>query len=161
MPTHSESPYVVTYSDQDYQRIEAIQQKEHQALNDYWSKQPELHEPAFVAQLQAALDREKNDPKQRVMHIWELAKYRLNKKFPSTLPFEERKALLINSSEWKSWGRTSNNDTQSIELTEDNIQNEIDSIGTRMGIQIMGQYQKLEWVQMAMSSEICKVYIPQ
>ena len=95
------------------------------------------------------------------MHIWELAKYRLNKKFPSTLPFEERKALLINSSEWKSWGRTSNNDTQSIELTEDNIQNEIDSIGTRMGIQIMGQYQKLEWVQMAMSSEICKVYIPQ
>ena len=161
MHTHSESPYVVTYSDQDYQRIEAIQQKEHQALNDYWSKQPELHEPAFVAQLQAALDREKNDPKQRVMHIWELAKYRLNKKFPSTLPFEERKALLINSSEWKSWGRTSNNDTQSIELTEDNIQNEIDSIGTRMGIQIMGQYQKLEWVQMAMSSEICKVYIPQ
>lgn len=161
MPTHSESPYVVTYSDQDYQRIEAIQQKEHQALNDYWSKQPELHEPAFVAQLQAALDREKNDPKQRVMYIWELAKYRLNKKFPSTLPFEERKALLINSSEWKSWGRTSNNDTQSIELTEDNIQNEIDSIGTRMGIQIMGQYQKLEWVQMAMSSEICKVYIPQ
>lgn len=161
MPTHSESPYVVTYSDQDYQRIEAIQQKEHQALNDYWSKQPELHEPAFVAQLQAALDREKNDPKQRVMHIWELVKYRLNKKFPSTLPFEERKALLINSSEWKSWGRTSNNDTQSIELTEDNIQNEIDSIGTRMGIQIMGQYQKLEWVQMAMSSEICKVYIPQ
>lgn len=161
MPTHSESPYVVTYSDQDYRRIEAIQQKEHQALNDYWSKQPELHEPAFVAQLQAALDREKNDPKQRVMHIWELAKYRLNKKFPSTLPFEERKALLINSSEWKSWGRTSNNDTQSIELTEDNIQNEIDSIGTSMGIQIMGQYQKFEWVQMAMSSEICKVYIPQ
>ncbi len=162
MPTHSESPYVVTYNDQDYKRIEAIQQKEYQALNDYWSKQPELHEPAFVAQLQAALNREKNDPKQRVMHIWELAKYRLNKKFPSTLPFEERKALLINSSEWKSLGRTSNNDTQSIELlTEDNIQNEIDSIGTRMGIQIMGQYQKLEWVQMAMSSEICKVYIPQ
>ena len=160
MPTPSESPYVVTYNDQDYQRIEAIQQKEQQALNDYWSKQPELHEPAFVAQLQAALNREKNDPKQRVMHIWELAKYRLNKKFPSTLPFEERKALLIDSSEWKAWRRTSNNDTQSIELTEDNIQNEIDSIGTRMGIQIMGQYQKLEWVQMAMSSEICKVYIP-
>ena len=160
MPTPSESPYVVTYNDQDYQRIEAIQQKEQQALNDYWSKQPELHEPAFVAQLQAVLNREKNDPKQRVMHIWELAKYRLNKKFPSTLPFEERKALLIDSSEWKSWRRTSNNDTQSIELTEDNIQNEIDSIGTRMGIQIMGQYQKLEWVQMAMSSEICKVYIP-
>ena len=34
-PAHSENPYVVTYSDQDYQRIEAIQQKEQQALNDY------------------------------------------------------------------------------------------------------------------------------
>ncbi len=160
-PTHSESPYVVTYSDQDYQRIEAIQQKEQQALNEYWSKQPELNEPAFLAQLQAARDREKNDPKQRVMHIWELAKYRLNKKFPATLPFDERKTLLVNSSEWKSWGRTSNNGTQSFELTEDNIQSELDSIGTSMGIQIMGKYLKFEWVQMALNSEICKVYIPQ
>lgn len=25
------------------------------------------------------------------MHIWELAKYRLNKKIPNTLTFEERK----------------------------------------------------------------------
>lgn len=161
MPTHSASPYVVTYSEQGYQRIEAIQQKEQQALNDYWSKQPELHEPAFLAQLQVALDKEKNDPKERVMHIWELAKYRLNKKFPPTLPFDERKALLINSNEWKSWGPTSNDGIQSFELTKENIQKEIDSIGTHMGIQIMGQYQKHEWVQMAINSEICKVYIPQ
>ena len=161
MPTLSESPYVVTYNDKDYQRIEAIQQKEHQALNDYWAKQPELHEPAFLMQLQAALDREKIDPKQRVMHIWELAKYRLNKKFPPTLPFEERKALLLNSNEWKLWRHTNNNNAQSFELTEDNIQSEIDSMGTRMGVQIMSQYQKFEWIQMAINSEICKVYIPQ
>ncbi|OUP29223.1 hypothetical protein B5F27_04375 [Faecalibacterium sp. An192] len=161
MPTLSESPYVVTYNDKDYQRIEAIQQKEHQALNDYWAKQPELHEPAFLMQLQAALDREKIDPKQRVMHVWELAKYRLNKKFPPTLPFEERKALLLNSNEWKLWGHTNNNNAQSFELTEDNIQSEIDSMGTHMGVQIMSQYQKLEWIQMAINSEICKVYIPQ
>lgn len=50
---------------------------------------------------------------------------------------------------------------QSFELTEDNIQSEIDSMGTRMGVQIMSQYQKFEWIQMAMKSEICKVYIPQ
>lgn len=160
-PTYSESPYVVTYSDQDYQRIEAIQQQEHQALNDYWVNQPELHEPDFLAQLQTALDREKNDPKQRVMHIWELAKYRLNKKFPPTLPFEERKALLIHSDEWKSWERTRHNSTEGFELTEENIKNEIDALGTHLGIQIMSKYQKLEWVQMAMNSEICKVYIPQ
>ena len=159
-PTYSESPYVVTYSNQDYQRIEEIQQKEQQALDDYWSQQPEIYEPAFLAQLQAALDREKNDPKQRVMCIWELAKYRLNKKFPTTLPFDERKNLLVNSNEWKSCGPTGNDGTQGFELTENNIQSEIDSIGTRIGIQIMGKFQKFEWLQMAINSEICKVYIP-
>lgn len=59
------------------------------------------------------------------------------------------------------WGHTNNNNAQSFELTEDNIQSEIDSMGTRMGVQIMSQYQKLEWIQMAINSEICKVYIPQ
>ena len=95
------------------------------------------------------------------MHIWELARYRLNKKFPATLPFDERKTLLVNSDEWKSLRRSSNNGTQDFELTEDNIQSEIDSIGIRMGIQIMGKYQKFEWAQMATNSKICKVYIPQ
>lgn len=161
MPTNSESPFVVAYNDQDYQHIVAIQRQEEQALNDYWSKQPELQEPAFLTQLQAAIEREKKDPKQRVMHVWELAKYRLNKKFPSTLSFNERKTLLINSDEWKTWHRTHNNEHQNFELTEENIQKEIDAIGTHIGIQIMGRYQKLEWVQMALNHEICKVYIPQ
>ena len=161
MPTFSESPYVVTYNDKDYQRIVAIQEKEFQDLNEYWKKQPEIHEPEFLMQLQVALDREKSDPQQRVMHICELEKYRLNKIFPPTLPFEERRALLINSSEWKLWGHTNNDNAQSFELTEDNIQSEIGSMGTRRGIQIMHQHQKLEWIQMAMNSEICKVYIPQ
>lgn len=88
-PTITESPYVVSYQDADYQRIEEIQRKEEQALNDYWINQPELREPAFQAQLQEAVEREK-DPHQRVMHIWELAKYRLNKKIPNTLTFEEK-----------------------------------------------------------------------
>lgn len=161
MPTFSESPYVVTYNDKDYQRIVAIQEKEFQDLNEYWKKQPEIHEPEFLMQLQVALDREKSDPQQRVMHICELEKYRLNKIFPPTLPFEERRALLINSSEWKLWGHSNNDNAQSFELTEDNIQSEIGSMGTLRGIQIMHQHQKLEWIQMAMNSEICKVYIPQ
>ena len=66
--------------------------------------------------------------------------------------------VLVNS---KGKHITQSCNAQSFELTEDNIQSEIDSMGTRMGVQIMSQYQKFEWIQMAMNSEICKVYIPQ
>ena len=159
-PTITESPYVASYQDADYQRIEEMQRKEEQALNDYWSNQPELREPAFQAQLQEAVEREKKDPHQRVMHIWELAKYRLNKKIPNTLTFEERKVCLINSKEWNGWINQHNKHLSADELTEDNIQKEIDSVGIRWGMEIMKSFQKLEWLPIALNSEICNIYIP-
>lgn len=159
-PTITESPYVVSYQDADYQRIEEMQRKEEQALNDYWINQPELREPAFQAQLQEAVEREKKDPHQRVMHIWELAKYRLNKKIPNTLTFEERKVCLINSKEWNGWINQHNKHLLADELTEDNIQKEIDSVGIRWGMEIMKSFQKLEWLPIALNSEICNIYIP-
>ena len=158
-PTITESPYVVSYQDADYQRIEEMQRKEEQALNDYWINQPELREPAFQAQLQEAVEREKKDPHQRVMHIWELAKYRLNKKIPNTLTFEERKVCLINSKEWNGWINQHNKHLSADELTEDNIQKEIDSVGIRWGMEIMKSFQKLEWLPIALNSEICNIYI--
>lgn len=159
-PTITESPYVVSYQDADYQRIEEMQRQEEQALNDYWINQPELREPAFQAQLQEAVEREKKDPHQRVMHIWELAKYRLNKKIPNTLTFEERKVCLINSEEWNGWIHQHNKHLSADELTEDNIQKEIDSVGIRWGMEIMKTFQKLEWLPIALNSEICNIYIP-
>lgn len=159
-PTITESPYVVSYQDADYQHIEEMQRKEEQALNDYWINQPELREPAFQAQLQEAVEREKKDPHQRVMHIWELAKYRLNKKIPNTLTFEERKVCLINSEEWNGWINQHNKHLSADELTEDNIQKEIDSVGIRWGMEIMKTFQKLEWLPIALNSEICNIYIP-
>lgn len=159
-PTITESPYVVSYQDADYQRIEEMQRKEEQALNDYWINQPELREPAFQAQLQEAVEREKKDPHQRVMHIWELAKYRLNKKIPNTLTFEERKVCLINSKEWNGWINQHNKHLSADELTEDNIQKEIDSVGIHWGMEIMKTIQKFEWLSIALNSEICKIYIP-
>lgn len=159
-PTISESPYVVSYKEDDYQRIEKMQRHEEQALNDYWIKQAELHEPAFLVQLKEALEREKNDPRQRVMHIWELAKYRLNKKIPNTLTFEERKELLIKSEEWNGWIHQHNKHLTADELTEDNIQKEIDNVGTLWGMEIMKSFQKLEWLPIALNSGMCKIYIP-
>lgn len=159
-PIISESPYVVSYKDADYQRIEEIQNRETQALEDYWNKQPELHESAFQVQLQAAFEREKMDPSQKVMHFEELAKYRLNKKIPITLSFEERKAILINSEEWHGFTHQNNKHLSAEELTEDNIQKEIDTVGTLWGIEIMKKFQKLEWIPIAMGSGMCKIYIP-
>lgn len=159
-PTITESPYVVSYQDADYQYIEEMQRHEEQALNDYWNNQPELHEPAFQAQLQEAIEKEKKDPHQRVMHIWELAKYRLNKKIPNTLTFEERKVCLINSKEWNGWINQHNKHLSVDELTEDNIQKEIDSVGIHWGMEIMKTIQKFEWLSIALNSEICKIYIP-
>ncbi len=159
-PTISESPYVVIYKEDDYQRIEKIQRHEYQALNDYWIKQPELHEPAFLAQLEKALEREKNDPRQRVMHIYELAKYRLNKKIPNALTFEERKELLIKSEEWNGRIHQHNEHLTADELTAENIQSEIDNVGILWGMEIMHSFQKLEWLPIALNSGICKIYIP-
>ena len=159
-PINSESPFVVKYNDTDYKQIEELQQKENQTLNDYWIAQPELHEEAFLLQLQAAYDKEQKNPQQKVMPIWELTKYRLNKKIPNTLPFEERKRLLINSEEWHGFIHQKNKHLTADELTAENIQNEIDTIGTSWGIKLTKKLQKLEWVPIALNSNICKIYIP-
>ena len=159
-PIISESPYVVNYQEIEYRRIKEMQEQEKQALDDYWRIQPELNEPAFQAQLQEAIEKEKKDPSQRVMHIWELAKYRLNKKIPNTLTFEERKHRLINSEEWNGWVNQHNEHLSIDELTEDSIQKEIDSVGMRWGMEIMKRFQKFEWLPIALNSEICNIYIP-
>lgn len=132
-----------------------MQQQEQRALNEYWSRQPEIKEPEFLMQLTKA-----SENGQRVMPIWELAKYRLNKKIPSNLPFEEKKSQLINSEEWNGWVHQHNKHLSAEELTKDNIQNEINTVGTYWGIDIMKRFQKLEWLQIAMNSDICKIYIP-
>ena len=159
IPTFSESPYVVKYQDADYQRIEELQQKGKQALSDYWTSQPELKEPAFQAQLRDATEREKDDPQQRVMLIWELAKYRLNKKIPRNLPYDQRKERLITSPEWNGWIHQHNNYLIADELTEDNIQKEIDVVGVCEGMEIEKKLDNHEWIPLAMYNGICKVYI--
>lgn len=155
IPTPSESPYVVTYLDQDYQKIEVGQKKADKAIEDYLMTQPEFNEPDFLAKLQ---DSEKNHD---FNPVCELAKYRLNKEIPSTLPFEKRKVLLLKSDEWKSYARSSSRNNLNLELTEDNIQSMIDTAGYCFGLIMTIQFQKHEWLQMALTSSLCKVYIPQ
>lgn len=159
-PITSASPFVVNYTEDDYKQIEAIQIKEDKALKEYWEKQPELTEPDFISHIDALLEIQKKDPSQKVIYIWELAKYRLNKQIPNKLPLEERKALLINSEAWNCWINQHNKHLNPEDITEENIQNEIDNVGIYWGIQIQKELQKLEWLPIAMDSGLCKVYIP-
>lgn len=158
-PVSSESPFVAKYRDSEYRRIEEMQQKESQALDAYWKAQPELQESAFIAQLQAAIDVAKSNPSKRVMPIWELAKYRLNKIIPQGLPFENKKNLLVNSDAWKCRVHQQNKHLSIEEITADNIQSEIDSVAIHWGIDIMNRYQRLEWLQLALAGNICEIRI--
>lgn len=155
----SESPFVVTYQDEVYKRIEDIQRKESEALNNYWLQQPELREEAFLAVLAKEAEKQRQDPTHRIMYLWELAKYRLHKRIPQTLPFEEKKRLLVNSEEWRGWIHLNNKHLSDEELTVDNIDSEIDSVGTCWGMELEKRYQRLEWLPIAMNSGMCRVYI--
>lgn len=157
VPITSDSPYVVTYQDDVYQRIDEIRKNEGNALKEYLTSQPEWQEQAFVSQIQEAI---KNNLSSFI--IWcELGKYRLNKKIPSTLTFEERKDSLIKSAEWNGWINQHNKHLEPDEITEENIQREIDETGTRWGLELLKRVQKLAWVPIATNSGLCKVYIPQ
>lgn len=156
VPEISDSPFVVRYKDEDYKMIDTIRSKEHDTLNAYWQSQPELHEPAFIIQLQTAKKEGRT-----VVEVWELAKYRLNKQIPSSLPFEERKKRLLHSEAWNGWVNQHNKHIAPEELTEFNIQDEINAVAVRWGIEIMQKYQKLEWLPIATNSGMCRVYIPE
>lgn len=158
-PVRGESPFVVKYKDADYLRIEEMQKKENQAVKDYLNNQPELNEPEFQAQLLKAKDEEEKDPTKKVLPIWELAKYRLNKKIPAHLSFDEKKSLLIGSEEWKGWIYQHNNHLTADQLTPENIQNTINTVATCWGVEITKKYQKLEWLSTALNSTICEIYI--
>ena len=155
----SESPFVVTYQEDVYKRIEEIQRKESEALNNYWRQQPELKEDAFLAILAQEAEKQRQDPTHRIMYIWELAKYRLHKKIPQSLPFEEKKRLLVNSEEWNGWIHLNNKHLTADELTANNIDAEINTVGICWGMDLEKRFQKLEWISIAMNSGLCRIYI--
>lgn len=157
LPVESESPFVVTYQDEAYRRIQNMQQQERDALSDYWKAQPELKEPAFQQQILLAQKQEADDPRQRVMYIWELASYRLQKKIPKELPFKERKARLLDCEEWNGRVYRSNHHVVATDLTEENIDAVIKEIAVCNGIELESRFKPHEWISIAMNDNICEV----
>lgn len=160
-PQQSDSPYVVRYKAEEYKRIEEMQKSDADALNDYWSQQPELQDPKFIAILSEEKKKQQQNPTHRIMHIWELAKFRLKKMLPYTMSFEERKRLLIGSEAWNCWVHQNNKHLSIDEITEDNIEKEIKNVGVHWGMDIEKRYNTLRWIFFATNEAMCEVYIPQ
>lgn len=159
-PIVGESPYVVRYQTEDYKRIEAMQKADNEALNNYWQQQPEIKEPEFLAILEKERKKQELDPSHRILYFWELGIYRLKKMLPTHLPFEERKAKLVKSEAWNCWINQHNTHLKPEEITENNIDKEIENVGRRWGMDIEKQYNTMSWIHLAMNGAICKVYIP-
>ena len=153
----SDSPFVVKYQDAAYHNINAIRTKEEQDLSDYMYSQPEWKDPEFIAYINDVVKKANGG---RVMGVWEIAKYRLMKMIPTTLPFERRKELLLNSEAWNGWVNQHNIHLKPEDINESNIQGEINIVGVHWGMDLMKKYQRLEWLPIAMNSGLCDIYIP-
>ncbi len=153
-----ESPFVMKYIDSYYKDILDANQKELKEMMDYWLSQPELKEPEFIQQMEQAKEREHKDPRQRVVPFWELAQYRLRKKIPTSLPFEERKKLLISSREWNGRIRQQNPHLDADGITEANIQAEIDHAGLLAGVELQQRFENLK-IHKAFNEGYCELVL--
>lgn len=152
-PTISASPYVVEYDENDYQRIEEMQQQDNEMLKNFLGHQPEMQEPSFLNTIQGMID---SNPAGSVLV---LAKYRFYKKISPSLTFFEKKKLLTDSKEWNSRTHQKAKHFSMDELTEMNIDEEIDNTALHMGLDILNREQKLEWVSFAKTCAKCVIHI--
>ncbi len=151
---------MVRYQAEDYKRIEAMQKADSEALSCYWQQQPELKDPDFWAILEQERKKQELDPTHRILYLWELGIYRLKKQLSTDLPFEERRERLIKSEAWNCWINQNNRHLSSEEITEDNIDKEIENVGRLWGMDIEKKYNTLNWIYLATNGAICNVYIP-
>ena len=131
-----DSPYIFKYSDSSYHQILDANKRSIEKRMEYINSQPEFQEPAFIQQLKDSLEEEKTNKQHKMIIAWELCKYRINKRFPASLPFEVRKKMFVESSEFNGRIRMMNNHKTASEITEENIQSEIDLAGILTGMEL-------------------------
>ncbi len=138
----TDSPYILKYTDKEYKNTIDAREKALKEQSEYLNAQPELTDPLFIKEIEDGLDKQRVNPQERFVILTALHKFRLNKKIPSTLPFEERKKLFINSAEWNGQIRQLNNPKSEIEITEENIQSEIDRAATLAGFELAKHFER-------------------
>lgn len=126
-----ESPFVLKYTDSTYNKVIYENNNLEENIFAYLKEQPEFNEPEFIE----ILEKTQNHP------LVELAKYRLNKKIPSNLSFDEKRKIFISTPEWIGTIRQNNNPLKEDELTAENIQSEIDHAGVQAGFELQKQFE--------------------
>ena len=153
-----ESPYIAKYTDSFYKQVLLERDQYIDNLNNYLQAQPEFKEPEFVQHIMRLKVIESQDPQQRVIPLWELFKYRINKRIPATLPFDIRKSLFIQSEEWRGAVRRNNAHLSEDELTPENIQKEMDGAATSYAIEIDHSF-LFKFLQKAFNEGYCEVVL--
>ena len=121
------SPYILRFVESTYKEIIAGVRENNQIARDFFNNQPELKDQTFVNLIMQLEEKKKKDSTFNYDPLVELFKYRLNKRINQSLPFEERKKLLVESKECNcSFVKNENIDVQ---ITKDNIQEKIDLVG--------------------------------
>lgn len=154
----NQSPFIFKYTDASFRKIKNETKQCNEARANYIFSQPEFRDPEFIKIMKECLEKEKIDKNYRFLPIWEIHKYRLNKKILSTLPFEERKRLFIISDEFNGEIRKNNKHLKEEEITPENIQNEINLAGELMGMQ-MERDLELRRMQLAFYNAPCELVI--
>ena len=152
------SPYVAKYTNSYCKQVLAARDQYNDDLTKYIISQPEIKEPAFVEQLMRAKDIENINPQQRMIPLWELFKYRINKRIPATLPFETRKSLFVQSEEWRGKIRRINEHLSENELTPENIQSEIDHAAILYAIELDRSF-SLKFMHTAFNEGYCEIVL--
>ena len=67
--------------------------------------------------------------------------------------------MLIQSEEWHGWIHLNNKHLSEDELSEENIQKEIDSVANLWGIELMKRFQQAKWLNTALNFKNCRVFI--
>jgi len=153
-----DSPYILKYTNSFYKQVVEACRQVVENRNRYWLAQPELKEPLFIKQLEEAKRKEIANPQNRCMHLWELCQYRLNKKIPADLPFEERKRLFIQSSEWSGHIRQINHPKKESELTAENLQAEINNAGILAGMELEQSFDNIRMTK-AFTDGYCELVL--
>lgn len=154
----NESPFVYKYTSSSYKNIVQTNEEINELKVNFINNQPEMKDPEFITQLHEEAARYNDNPENQINIYKFLCIYRINKKIPKELPYIERKKLLVNSPEWKNYIRNRSNTLSENEITDLNIQSEINNLGSYEGLIMEVELMKTK-LQKALNEAYCELVL--
>ena len=157
-PPEGDSPFVIALTPDGLARVQNRSDEWGKIVSQYLNAQPEMQEQEFLEQIKLAEKIRKENPDATVDYFYELTCYQLNKKFPRLLSFEQRRKLLLESTEYQKWLLHCNRKDE--DITEANIQEKIDHIASCVAFNLKKSLGGLRFISISLNEEISKVYVP-